>query len=192
MELSDERHDDLLRRDDVVLLVVDMQEKLLQRIHDHERIQRRLNVLVQGALALGVPLLYTEHYPTGLGPTEPKLKQLLNGVTCVEKETFSCVREPKLLKVLRDSERTQVVVAGIETHICILQTALDLVAEGFSVHCPTDAVGSRVAESKQVGLRRMEKHGVTVTTTESVLFELMERANTDAFRSVLPLLREPE
>ncbi len=192
MSLDSERHDDLLRADDVVCLLVDMQERLLPVINEYERLKRRLVALLGGLNALNVPVVYTEHYPQGLGKTDDGLIAALGDAACFEKETFSCVGEPQVIAALRNTERRQVVVVGIEAHICVLQTALDLVAEGFTVHCPADGVSSRLESAREIGLARMAQQGVTVTTVESVLFELMERANTVAFRSVLPFVREPE
>lgn len=192
MDLMNERHDDLLRLDDTVCLVVDMQERLLPVIHDQEKLQRRIVALLGGLNALNIPVIFTEHYSKGLGKTASGIAQALGDATCIEKETFSCMGEPRLVDALRATERSQVVVVGIEAHICVLQTVLDLVAEGFTVHCPADGVSSRLESARSIGLSRMERQGVTVTTAESVLFELLQRANTAAFRSVLPFVRDPE
>lgn len=179
---------DLLSRNDAVLVVVDVQERINAVMADQGHLAR-IAVLVEACAALGVPVIATEQYPKGLGPTVPSLATLLSEPPLV-KGSFSCAREPAVLAALEATGRRQAVVAGIEAHVCVLQTALDLVAAGFQVHAPHDAVSSRRPSDKEWALQRMAAAGVVVTTTESALFELLERCGTDEFRAVSRMIRE--
>jgi nicotinamidase-related amidase len=178
---------DLLRRDEAVLVVVDVQERINAVMADQGHLAR-IAVLVEACGALGVPVIATEQYPKGLGPTVPELARLLPGPPLV-KDSFSCAREPAVRTALEAAGRRQAVVAGIEAHVCVLQTALDLAAAGYQVHVPHDAVSSRRPADKAWSLDRMAAAGVVVTTTESALFELLERCGTDEFKLVAALVK---
>ena len=179
---------DLLIRGDAVLVVVDVQERINAVMADQGHLAR-IAVLVEACAALGVPVIATEQYPKGLGPTVAELARRLPGPPLV-KDTFSCAREPAVRAAIEAAGRRQAVVAGIEAHVCVLQTALDLVAAGFQVHVPHDAVSSRRPADKAWALDRMAAAGVIVTTTESALFELLERCGTDEFRAVSRMIRD--
>jgi len=179
---------DLLRRGDAVLVVVDVQERINTVMADQGHLAR-IAVLVEACAALAVPVVATEQYPKGLGPTVAELGRLLSAPPVV-KETFSCAREPLVRAALEATGRRQAIVVGIEAHVCVLQTALDLVAAGCQVHVPHDAVSSRRPADKEWALRRMASAGVVVTTTESALFELLERCGTDDFKAVSRMIRE--
>ena len=182
------RATELLTRGDAVLVVVDVQERINAVMADQGHLAR-IAVLVEACALLGVPVIATEQYPKGLGPTVASLGRLLPGPPLV-KDSFSCAREPAALAAIEAGGRRQVVVVGIEAHVCVLQTALDLAAAGFQVHVPHDAVGSRRPADKEWALDRMAAAGVVVTTTESALFELLERCGTDEFRAVSRMIRE--
>jgi|APFre7841882724_1041349.scaffolds.fasta_scaffold02431_4 nicotinamidase-related amidase len=178
---------DLLRRGEAVLVVVDVQERINAVMADQGHLVR-IAVLVEACAALGVPVVATEQYPKGLGPTVAELGRLLSAPPVV-KETFSCAREPLVRAALEATGRPQAIVVGIEAHVCVLQTALDLVVAGCRVHVPHDAVSSRRPADKEWALRRMASAGVVVTTTESALFELLERCGTDEFKLVAALVK---
>ena len=178
----------LLDRTKTMLAVVDVQERINAVMADQAHLPR-IAVLVQACAALGVPVVATEQYPKGLGPTVSELGRLLRTPPLV-KDTFSCAREPAVRAELDATGRRQAIVAGIEVHVCVLQTALDLVAAGYQVHVPHDAVGSRRPADKEWALDRMASAGVVVTTTESALFELLERCGTDDFRVVSRMIRD--
>jgi nicotinamidase-related amidase len=182
------RATDLLSRSDAVLMVVDVQERINGVMADQGHLAR-IAALVEACTLLGVPVVATEQYPKGLGPTVAELAQRLPGPPLV-KDTFSCAREPAVRAALEATGRRQAVVTGIEAHVCVLQTALDLAAAGYHVHVPHDAVGSRRPADKEWSLRRMASAGVIVTTTESALFELLERCGGDEFRAVSRMIRE--
>lgn len=171
------------------LLVVDVQEKLLPLIHEHERVLDQTVKLVDGALALGLPVIATEQYPKGLGATVPSLAGRLEQAKGVyEKVLFSALIEP----VRQDLDALQarsVLVCGIEAHICILQTCLDLARAGFVPFVVADAVSSRRLEDKAVAMQRLTQADVIPTTVESALLELVHEAGTPQFKAILPLIR---
>ncbi len=179
---------DLLIRGDAMLVVVDVQERINAVMADQGHLPR-IAVLIEACAALDVPVIATEQYPKGLGPTVPSVAAPLPAPPLI-KDTFSCAREPAVRAAIEAAGRRQAVVAGIEAHVCVVQTALDLVAAGFKVHVPHDAVSSRRPADKAWALDRMAAAGVIVTTTESALFELLERCGTDEFRAVSRMIRE--
>ena len=177
----------LLRRDDAMLLVIDVQERINAVMMDQGHLPR-LEVLAEACHALAVPVVASEQYPKGLGPTVEGLATTL-GETPAIKMTFSCARDTGVREAVADANRSQILVTGIETHVCVLQTVLDLLATGHEVHVPHDAVSSRRPADKWWALRRMEAAGATITSTESALFELLERCDTDDFKIVAKLIK---
>ncbi|OYD85171.1 hydrolase [Azospirillum brasilense] len=172
-----------------VLVVVDIQEKLMPAIAESERVERNAATLLKAAGLLGVPAFATEQYPRGLGPTAASLRALLPPDGVVEKISFSAAREPAFLERLERLGRRQVVLAGSEAHVCVMQTALSLVGLGYDVVLVADAVSSRVAANAELGIARMRAAGATIVSTEMVLFEWMERSDIPAFKAVLELIR---
>jgi nicotinamidase-related amidase len=184
------RRDDmsqLLERDRAALLVIDVQERINAVMTDQNHLART-EVLVEACRGLEVPVLASEQYPQGLGPTVDSLAALL-GDALPGKLTFSCARDDDLRQAVADSGRKQIIVTGIETHVCVLQTALDLLAAGYEVHVPHDAVNSRRPADKQWALHRMAAAGAVITSTESALFELLERCDTAEFKTVAKLIK---
>ncbi len=178
-----------LKRETAALLVVDIQERLLPAIHERERVVQNGTRLIRGAAILGLPILATEQYRKGLGATVPEIATAIPGFTPVEKLSFSAANAAGLLDSLREKRRAQVVLCGIETHVCVLQTCLDLLADGLGVFVVADAVSSRTAENHRLGLERMRAAGAVIASTEMVLFELLERAGTDEFKQILQLVK---
>ncbi len=183
------RHETILRREDTVVVVVDVQERLLPHMANSEETARNCRILIEGAKILGLPLLLTEEYPKGLGPTTPALLEALGATRQIEKLTFSCVGSEEFRQALNDLNRRQLVLCGIESHVCVTQTALDLLAGGAQVHIAADAVSSRRAEHRLLALERLRREGAIITIVESVLFELMEVAGTDEFKAIAKLIR---
>ncbi len=183
------RHPSILRRDQTMLLVVDVQEKLHAVMAHRERVTANLRRLIQGFQILELPILVTEQYPKGLGPTVPELKELFEDWSPYEKITFSCCLVPKLCETIQESGATQIVLTGIETHVCILQTGLDLIQRGYQVHVPADAVSSRRELDWQMALERLRKAGAVITVTETALFELLVRAGTAEFKQISALVK---
>lgn len=169
------------------LLLIDVQERINGVMADQSHLPRQ-EVLVEAFAVLELPVVTTEQYPKGLGATLPNLADRLPS-PAVEKMTFSCARQPEAMAAIEATGKKQIVVTGIETHVCVLQTALDLLEKGYEVHVPHDAVNSRRAPDKEWALHRMLAGGAVITTTESALFELLERCGTDQFKTVSKLIR---
>jgi nicotinamidase-related amidase len=146
-------------------------------------------LLARVARLLGVPVIVTRQYPMGLGDSVPEIAATLADIAPVDKVTFSCCGEPAFTRRLRETARHQVILAGMETHICVAQTALDLRAEGYAVHVVADATCSRRPDDHRVALDRLMAAGVVVTSAESVIYEMLGCAGTDEFREVLELVK---
>lgn len=172
------------------LVLVDLQVKLAAAMPSHEMqlVIKKSGILVQAATILNVPCIFTEQYPKGLGPTVPEIAALLTSVHPVEKTSFSCVAEPKFSRQLT-SDHSQIILAGMEAHICVLQTALDLVAIGKQVFVAEDAVISRSVANKNNAIARMREAGCIVSNTESIVFEWLGVAEGDAFKVISKLIR---
>jgi nicotinamidase-related amidase len=178
----------LIDRRSSVLLVVDVQTKLMPLISHADIVQWNIERLLIGAKVLNVRIAGSEQYPAGLGNTVEPLARHLPPVA--EKRVFSCRECTDLIFGWIDDGMRQVVVVGIETHVCVLQTAMDLLSAGFDVFVPADAVGSRGDLDRDVALNRMSQSGITVTTTESVLFEWCETSSTPEFKQISQLVRQ--
>jgi nicotinamidase-related amidase len=170
-----------LDRSNAVLFVIDVQEKLMPVISNHKAIERNIERLIRGAKILGVPIVVTEQYVKGLGHTVAPLRDALgDDYKPIEKACFSGYRQ---------LDRKQVIVAGIETHVCVYQTVSDLLANGYEVTIVADAVSSRAEENKDIALRRMLADGAKLSSTEMVLFELTAVSGTDEFRAISKLVK---
>lgn len=180
------RSPDLMTRRDTGLLVIDVQTKLMDKMQHRDAVVANIARLVDGATILGMPVLCTEQYPKGIGPTVPELIARLP--TRPEKLSFSCCGLPEVADQLRSRGAKKVLLAGIETHVCVQQTALDLWSLGFRVFVAADAVCSRRDFDRDIALRRMEQAGVVLTTTEAALFEWTEVAGTPEFKQISKLV----
>lgn len=179
----------MLTTDNSVLVVVDVQGKLAQLMHDKDVVYANIERMIKGAQLLEIPILWTEQYPEGLGATIPQLAQLMLGNAPLVKDTFSCCGDEKFANALKSSGRKQVMLTGIETHVCVYQTARDLLADGFVVELIVDAVSSRTAANRQLGIERMKDLGAGVMSTEMTLFELLRVAKGDKFKEVLRIVK---
>lgn len=180
----------LLEANKASLLLVDVQDRLLPAMADREQVVRNGQILLRVAKNLGLPVTVSEQYPKGLGHTVPALAD--NAAQVFEKTSFSCWRDEALKKhfiALHEVARPLVIVAGIEAHVCVLQTCVDLAAAGFGVFVVADAVSSRKTQSVELALSRMESNGVQVVNTEMVLFEVLEKAGTPQFKELSALIR---
>lgn len=173
------------------LVVIDIQEKLCNIMPQEVLPQtlKNVSILIQGAQAFNIPVLLTEQYPKGLGPTVPLISKLLPDVTPHEKLVFSCYREHNFRKTLEAKDARDVFLCGIETHICVLQTALDLLADDYRVFIPLDAVISRFKHNWKQGVALMQQAGAIVGTTETFLFMMLEESGTDRFKAISRLIR---
>jgi nicotinamidase-related amidase len=174
-----------------VLVVVDVQERLFNAMDAERRDDMVANVkiLVSAARRLDVPVLVTEQYPKGLGRTLPELRALLPDTTPFEKTTFSCADAEGFVERLRALGAEHVILTGVEAHVCVLLTAVALLAQGLRVSIVADAVCSRRATTLEIGLAQARQAGAVVTSTETIVFQLLGRADTDAFRELSKLLR---
>ena len=180
----------VLRPERTALVVVDLQEKLLPAIASRERVLRNSVLLLRLADVLALPVVLTTQYSRGLGPTVPDVLAAAPGVAPLDKVSFGCFGSPEFLDRLKGlGGRDQLVVAGIESHICVAQTVLGALERGYTVHVASDAVGSRSEENRGVGLGRMERAGALVSSTEMAIYELLGRSDGSAFRKMLPLLK---
>jgi nicotinamidase-related amidase len=179
----------ILTPENACLVIVDVQERLWPVISDKERVAEKCATLLQGAALLRVPAIVTEQYPKGLGPTIPTVAEHLGDAAVIEKTAFSCWGEEAFRTKLQETGRREIILAGMETHVCVLQTVLDLLAAGRSVHLVADAVGSRNLRDYEVALRRMEQAGALPATTEMVLFQLLRDARAPEFKAVQKLIK---
>lgn len=181
-----------LNRGESLLVIVDVQEKLIPVIHDHEGLLRNLERLIRAFHLLDIPIVVTEQYTKGLGPTAQKIHETLAqtiGYTPIEKSCFSAWGCGEFLSAMRLARRKQILVAGIETHVCVYQTVKDLLAADYEVTLLADALSSRTPENKDIALRRMTADGAKLSSTEMALFELVVNSGTDEFRAIAKLIR---
>lgn len=187
-----ERSEKLLNREQSALIVVDMQDVLLNAIKVGAFIAENIALLTKIARSLEVPTVVTTQNAQKLGGITRHLVPELENAPVIDKLCFSCAGSDEFMRELQSLGRTQVVLTGIEAHICIMQTALDLLKAGYTVHVPYDAVASRQKRDWKYALLRMAHSGIIVTSVESVIYEWLYEAGTDQFRGILPLLKERE
>jgi nicotinamidase-related amidase len=174
---------------DTGLLVIDVQEKLFDKVVRHEVVERDILFMIDAAKAVKLPILATEQYPKGLGGTIASIASKFDGPR-PDKLSFSCCGNPEVVKFFKREARPKLILIGIETHVCVQQTALDLLTLGFSVFLPVDAVSSRYPQDHHTALRRMEHAGVVITTVEALAFELVGAAGSPEFKEISKLVQE--
>jgi nicotinamidase-related amidase len=170
------------------VLVVDVQEKLIPVMWNWAPVEKYVQALIQAAKELKLPLLATEQYPKGLGATMPAIRELLGAAPLV-KMHFSCGADPEFTKAIEATGRKQVIIAGIETHVCVFQTTRDLVERGYEVFVCADAVTSRFEEHRRVAIEQMRDLGAVITSAETAIFDLLHVCGTPEFKRVSPLVR---
>lgn len=183
------RYKKLLKTDSTALLIIDIQERILPVINNHQLIVNNTVKLIKGFKILSLPIYFTEQYPKGLGPTVQSVKNELDNQKAIEKMSFSCSGAAGLFDELKAKRLTQIVVAGIEAHVCVQQTVLDLLENRFHVNVAADAVSSRKEFDFRIALERMKSNGAEVTTTESILFELLNVCGTDTFKLLSKIVK---
>ncbi|HRT27886.1 MAG TPA: hydrolase [Syntrophales bacterium] len=171
------------------LIVVDVQDRLYRAMHEKEALAENIQKLIKGVRLLGVPVIATEQYPQGIGSTIEPVAALLAGVPIVPKLHFSCCGDAVFLKTFKDLNRKQVLIAGIECHVCVYQTAVDLLDRGHEVHVVADAVSSRTTRNLEIGLQGMRDEGAKIAGTETVLFALLKTAGAEKFPEVLRIVK---
>ena len=182
------RNSKILVKEKTALLVIDVQQKIIDIVQNKDVLVENTIKLIKGMRILGVPIFFTEQYPKGLGSTIDEIKNEI-GTEAIEKMTFSCSGAGDLFQTLIDKNISQVVVCGIESHVCVQQTVLDLIENGFQVNVAADAVSSRREFDLKIALVRMRENKAEVTTTESVLFELLNICGTDDFKSIIKIVK---
>ena len=170
-------------------LVIDIQEKLFLHMDQKDELLRKCLILLKGLQVLKVPVMITEQYPKGLGPTLDQVNQAVGLVNPIEKISFSCCHEPAFVESLEHFKRNTIIICGIEAHVCVLQTVIDLIDSGYKPVVVADCVSSRNGEDKRISLERMQVEGAVITTCESILFELARVAGTDEFKVISGLVK---
>jgi nicotinamidase-related amidase len=179
----------MLKREETALVMIDFQEKLFPVMQDKEMLLKNALNIIQGARALGIPVLWTEQNPKGMGATLPEIADLLKDTDPISKMSFSCCKNDLFMEKLKALNRRQILIGGIETHICVYQTTADLVKEGYDVEILADVVSSRTRENRQIGLQKTKDKGASATSVETALFELLKTAESEDFRPILKIIK---
>ena len=179
----------MLRLEDTFLLLIDIQVKLWNVMHEKESLLENTQKLIKGLRLMGAPVLVTEQNPHGLGPTHPDLIQLLPEAKPLPKFCFSCSQDPAFRDSAAGLKKKQVLVCGIEAHICVYQTSLDLLAAGYEVQVIADAVSSRTPRNRDIALARLQSEGVRISSVEMALFELLKTAESPAFKELSRIIK---
>jgi nicotinamidase-related amidase len=179
----------IFRAERSILLVVDVQERLLPVMAEPDGVVARGRLLIEAARRLDVPIVASEQYPKGLGATVAALRTLLPNGAVQEKIEFSCAANPAIRARIEALGRPEIVICGIEAHVCVAQSALGFVAAGYRVAVATDAISSRRQADREVALARFGAEGVTLASSEMIVFEWLERADTDAFKTMIKLIK---
>ena len=181
-------HPRLLRADNAILVVVDMQEPFLRSLFERERVLHNVCMLLEGARVLEAPVIATTQYGERMGDVIPEIRDRLGDAPVLDKMAFSCWGEP-FRQELRRHHRNQVLLCGVEAHICVSQTAHDLMAAGYEVHLVEEAVSSRTESNARLGFEKMHQSGVVPASVESALYEMLRCAGTPAFREILKIIK---
>lgn len=182
-------HPRIARREDSFLLIVDLQQPLLDIMPDAEALLKNAGILIEAAKTLGLPIFATEQYPERFGPTVEAVSSRWGELKPHGKMVFSSCGCAGIRKALEASDRRTAILSGVETHVCVSQTAHDLLEEGFVVHVPADAVASRTEANRQLGLEKMRDSGAVITSIEMVIYEMLREAGTPEFKALLPLFK---
>jgi nicotinamidase-related amidase len=183
------RQQTMLTAHNAMLMIVDVQGNLAHAMHEKQFLFTNLEKIIKGAQILGLPILLTEQIPAKLGATLPEIATLMPEVQPLSKSSFSCWGEEQMRQKVVCSGREQILIAGIEAHVCVYQTAVDLLEHGYEVHIVADAISSRTAPNRETGLRRMHEQGAKLTSTEMALFELLKVAEGPAFKEIIKIVK---
>lgn len=182
-------HPHLLSKEKTILVLVDIQEKLLRVMWKKEELIFNLSKLIRSFKIMEIPVLLTEQYPKGMGKTDKRISESLKDIKPIEKLCFSCMGKDDFNERINSLGRKQVVLCGIEAHVCVLQTVLDLLEQGYLVYVPYDGTSSRKEPDYRNALERMEKEGVVIGSIESAIFEVLKTAGTPTFKEILEIIR---
>ena len=183
------RSEYITTRQDSLLLIIDFQQAMLKAIDSWEKISHKVRQLIRASNTLDIPILLTEQYKKGLGQTLPELLREIDSPQVFQKEHFSACLEENFIPAVQSFNRKKIVVVGMETHVCVLQTCLDLITSGFQVHLVADAVASREHKNRDIAIELLRQAGAVISSTEIVIFQWALRANTDVFRKILPIVK---
>lgn len=179
----------MLDKERCLLIVTDVQGKLAQMMFERDALYKNIGILIDGCKILEIPILWLEQYPEGLGPTVPEVASHLEGLKPMPKKTFSALKDRTIFNRFNETGCNQVLLTGIETHICIYQTAMHLIAMGIETHVVCDAISSRTASNKTIGLEKIASAGGHITSVETALFELLGIAEGEAFKKISGLVK---
>jgi nicotinamidase-related amidase len=179
----------MLNVDNTLLLIIDIQGNMAQGMADRDSLFENVVKLIRGIRVFDIPIVMTEHLPAKLGATIPEVAGLLPGVSALPKETFSCCADERFSRILTAHNRRQILVAGIEAHICVYQTAAELIRAGYEVHLVADTVSSRTPENREIGIGRLRDEGAKLASTEMVLFELLRQAGAPGAKEIFKIVR---
>jgi len=179
----------MIQSDNTVLVIVDIQGKLAEIMYEKELLYQNLRKIITGARSLSLPIIWMEQIPEKMGPTIQEVRELLATEEPISKRSFSCCGEPQFMARIKTIGRKQILMAGIETHVCVYQTAADLASHGYEPYVLADAVSSRTLNNKQIGLEMIKACGGKITSVESALFEIMRTAEHPAFREILKIVK---
>ena len=175
--------------ENAVAIGIDYQERLIPAINDNATVIRNSRILFAGLELLDVPVIVSRQYPKGLGDTVPEIREVTGKATVLDKTSFSCYADAGIRQHLENLGRTTVILGGTEAHVCVLQTAVDLIAAGYRVVYVTDCMGSRKADDKKHGIKRVAQEGALLVTYEQILFELLQGATAPAFKDISKLVK---
>ncbi|HTX87901.1 MAG TPA: hydrolase [Bacteroidales bacterium] len=176
-------------KDRTTALIIDVQERIFNVIHDHEKLEKNIPLLIEGLKILHVPVFVTEQYTKGLGPTIAPVVSVLGDLKRIEKMSFSCCDEPTVMEGIAVLGRENIIVGGIESHVCVLQTVVDLKRNGYHPIVVEDCISSRRENDKRIAVERMRQEGAVITTYESLLFELLRFSGTEQFKAISRLVK---
>ncbi|MBN1545088.1 MAG: hydrolase [Syntrophaceae bacterium] len=179
----------MLQQESTLLVVIDIQGNLARAAADRELLFESARKLIQGAKVFALPIVVTEQIPEKLGSTIPEIAEWIEDIERIPKETFSCCSNATFMTALKSANRKQILLSGIESHICVYQTAIDLLDHGYEVHVVADAVSSRTAKNREIGISKMISAGAYLTSTETVLFELLKTAGSDQFKNIFKIVK---
>lgn len=178
-----------LDRENTVLIIIDFQEKLSSKMKYSREVLGNIKTLVETCKVLNIPVIVTEQYPRGIGPTEKELTEILTEYKHITKMSFSCYGEKAFVQELENLKKKSLIIVGIEAHVCVLQTALDCIKAGYYVHVLRDCVSSRAKSNWEIGLKLMRDAGVVISSTEIVVFELLKESGTKEFKKIHPFIK---
>ena len=183
----------MLSQENSVVLVIDPQEKLLPKVFEPERVTSNCILLIRFARIAPIPLIVTSQYKKGIGPIVEKIRKEIPEESPLDKVEFSCFNNPAFIKHMEqlDKSRNTLILSGIESHICVAQTALGALERGYNVHVASDAISSRTEWNWNIGLDRMREAGATISSTEMIIYEILKRSDSAGFKAILPDLRGP-